>query len=741
MKESRTASPSRPSRLRALAMGVSATLSVALLPLGVVNAPSAAAQDNGVSPTPPMGWSSWSYTRYDANEDNIKTQAKAMKDLGLIEHGWNRINIDDFWYLKPSETVDEHGRWKTDPARFPNGMKAMGDYVHGLGEKFGIYLTPGMPKAAYDQDTPIEGTSYSARDIVSDTSKFESGFGPNRDGMYYIDYAKNPAAAQAFVDSWAKQLASWGVDYLKLDGVGTWNIPDIEAWSKALDRTDRDIHLGLSLALDIKHADTWRRLSHSWRTNGDLECYCPITSKYPLTSWAKVSERFRTAPKWTQYADPGSWNDFDSLEVGNGADTGLTGDERRSHMTLWAISASNLLLGVDMTKMDDDDLAMLKNDEVIAVNQAGRPARPVDQLTDQQVWTVPNPDGSQTVALFNLGSASAKVTARFPDLGLAGPAAVRDLWSRTDLGTSTDAFSATVPAHGSRLLKVTPSSEATPTTVQYNLVNSAGGRLLDVEGGSRSDGAGLVATGAGSSASQKWQLRPTGDGHYAVRNVKSGKLVNVPGPTSTPGTQLIQYKDDHKSNSQWKLKPAGNGAYTIASRYNGRNIAASGGKVVQQTASTSAAQQWKLVPLVTAGTKYKLVNAVSGGRLDVNQASKADSATIVQWQDNGNPDQQWTFTARSSGQYTLANVNSGKVLNVPGPTDAYGTQLIQYTDDGNSNSRWRVVDAGPNLVRIESVHNGLAVDLDDSSVSNGAKIIQWGANSGGNQKWNLVPAS
>ncbi|MFJ4680369.1 alpha-galactosidase [Kitasatospora sp. NPDC088783] len=729
-------------RRPALAVPVGLSVALALVPLAVVGgAAPAAAQDNGAALTPPMGWSSWSSVRSNPTEAKIMAQAKALHDNGLVSHGFTYVNVDDYYYLKTTADVDDYGRWKTDPAKFPNGMKPVGDYVHGLGEKFGMYLTAGVPVAAYDRNTPIEGTAFHARDIVSDTTKFENNFGPGRNGMYYIDYAKNPAAAQAYLDSWAGLLASWGVDYVKLDGVGTWNVPDVQHWSQALNRTGRTVHLGLSLALDVKSATTWRQYANSWRTDGDLECYCGTNgSPYPLTKWDNVAKRFAGSPKWTGFNGPGGWNDLDSLEIGNGpTGAGLTRDEMQTHMTLWAVTNSSLLLGTDLTAMDPTDLAMLKNDEVIAVDQAGRTARPVDQLTQQQTWVTPNPDGSYTVALFNLGPSAADVTARFADLGFSGPATVRDLWTHTELGSFTGSFGAGLNPHASRLLKVTPAAAATYTSVRYQLVNAATGQYLDVSGGSTADGAGLVQAAANGATDQQWQLAPTGDGYFRIDNVRSGRLVNVPGPTTVPGTQLIQYHDDHHDNSQWKLTPTGTGAYTVTSRYDGQNIAVSGGSVVQQTAAAgSTAQQWTLVPVPVAGVEYKLVNANSGGRLDVSGASTADSAGLVQWQDNQAADQRWTFTAQGGDSYGVTNVHSGKALNVPGSTTTAGTQLVQWPYDGNANSRWKLVDAGPNLVQLRSVSDGQAVDVDNGSLVNGGKVLQWPAGSGANQKWSLV---
>jgi hypothetical protein len=414
-------------------------------------------QANGVALTPQLGWSSWSFVRNNPTESNIEAQARAMHDSGLVAHGYTYLNIDDFYYLNPATTVDSGGRWAIDPSRFPHGMAAVADYVHGLGEKFGMYLTPGIPVAAYKQNTPIEGTTWHAQDIVSDTGRYETNYNFGNGSMYYIDYGKNPAAAQAFLNSWADQLASWGVDYIKLDGVGDWDIPDVQHWSQALNQAGRPIHFELSNSLALSDAATWKQYANGWRIEGDVECYshCP-----GLTSWnLRVARRFTDVPRWIPHASPGHWNDLDSVEVGNGDTDGLTPDERQSVITLWSVEAAPLLLGTDLTKLDPADLPLLTNREVIAVDQAGRPAHPVSQATPQQVWFRVNPDGSRTVALFNLGDSPATVSAGWADLGLGtSPALVRDLWRHQSLGPVRGRVSATLAPHASRLLRITPAT-------------------------------------------------------------------------------------------------------------------------------------------------------------------------------------------------------------------------------------------------------------------------------------------
>jgi len=340
---------------------------------GVLAAPDAHATDNGLSIRPAMGWSSWSFVRRTPTAANITAQADAMKSSGLSDHGFQYVNLDDFFMKCDSNgpVVDGFGRWVVDTAKFPGGLKPLADHIHSLGLKFGLYVTPGIPANAVTQNTPIEGTSFHAQDIA-DTTKTEKNY--NCKHMYFIDYSK--PGAQAYVNSFANLYASWGVDYLKIDGVGAADIPDVQAWGTALRQTGRPINYALSNNLPIANATTWKQLANSWRTQGDVECYCgpgANGSGYPLTDWAHVSSRFNTAANWQQYAGPGGWNDLDSLEVGNGDKVGLNADQRRSQFTLWSMAGSPLLLGTDLTALDPVDLAMLKNDRIIAVNQDGVP--------------------------------------------------------------------------------------------------------------------------------------------------------------------------------------------------------------------------------------------------------------------------------------------------------------------------------------------------------------------------------
>jgi hypothetical protein len=426
------------------------TLTMAFGSMSGTNASLAHAENNGVATTPFMGWSTYSFDGGYPTQSNIEAQANVVASK-LKSYGYNYILLDDHYYLNPGTTVDQYGRWQVNSAQFPNGIAGIANYVHSLGLKFGIYVTPGIPVAAVNKNTPIQGTSYHARDAAN-TSKYQNNYGGFGNVMYYLNYS---TASQDFLNSWADEYASWGVDFLKIDAVGDWNQQDVQEWSIALRQSGRPIVFDLSNTLDRNNINFWRTYSNAWRIEGDVQCYSACST---LVDWNTVSARFKDVPAWAPLAGPGGWNDLDSLNVADGAKDGISNTERQTYMTLWAIEAAPLYAGDDLTTMDSYGLSLLTNDEVIAVDQRGKAAVPVSQSSNQQVWYTNNGDGSYTVALFNLGGSTATVTANWSSLGFSGAATVRDLWSHTDLGTSTNSFSATLNAHASRLLKVVPGS-------------------------------------------------------------------------------------------------------------------------------------------------------------------------------------------------------------------------------------------------------------------------------------------
>ena len=439
--------------MRRLLSGLTATLvAVPMIAVTIASAPPAGAQDNGLGLKPLLGWSSWSFIRRTPSAAKIEAQADAMVSSGLKDVGYQNVNVDDFWYQCPGSqgpNVDQFGRWVIDATKFPpngseSGIKAVADYVHAKGLKFGLYMTPGISKQAVAQNTAIEGTPYHAADIATTAS--ENNY--NCKGMVGIDYSK--PGAQEFINSWANQFASWDVDYLKLDGVGSFDVPDLVAWSNALRQTGRPIHLELSNNLAIGSAATWKQYANGWRTGGDVECYCgPGGSSYPLTDWSHVSSRFNQVANWAPYGGPGGFNDYDSIEVGNGANDGLTLDERKTQMSLWALAASPFILGTDLTNLDPGDLALLKNTDVLAVDQDAIDASRIANANGQQVFAKTEPNGDAIVGLFNTsGTRHRSISTSAATLGL--PAGtdylVKDLWSHQSTET-TGVISTSVASH------------------------------------------------------------------------------------------------------------------------------------------------------------------------------------------------------------------------------------------------------------------------------------------------------
>jgi hypothetical protein len=439
-------------------------LAVAMLLPVLVTAPvidsgKAFAEDNGVGQKPAMGWSSWSFYGHDPTLPAVEAQAKAMVQEGLKKAGYTYVLVDDFWYVCPGSRgpdVGKYGHWVIDTSRFPNqgklnGIEALARYVHHLGLKFGLYVTPGISKQAVAKNTRIEGTPYTADQIA--TSAPEASY--NCGGMVGIDYAK--PGAQAFINSWADEFASWGVDYLKIDGVGTGDIPDIKAWSKALRQTGRPIYLALSNKLSIKEAATWKRFSNAWRTGPDINCYCgpPSASSgpafaYPLTIWYWVQTRFDEVAEWAPYGGPGAYNDLDALEIGNGVHDGLTPAMRQASMSLWALASSPLILGADLTHLSTLDRTYLINRSVLSVDQDGIDAIRVADGPTSQVFAKTEHDGDVVVGLFNTSGTPEVVstTANALRLSTKGPYELTNLWTHDSVTSSSATFAAEVPYDG-----------------------------------------------------------------------------------------------------------------------------------------------------------------------------------------------------------------------------------------------------------------------------------------------------
>ena len=368
--------------------------------LCVILVPSLSAQQSPLAATPPMGWNSWNHYGCNVSDALIREQADAMASSGLKAAGYQYVNVDDCWegkrdangYIQPNE-------------KFPD-MKALGDYIHSKGLKFGIYSSPG-PKTC-----------------------------GAREGSYGHE--------QQDAESYAK----WGVDYLKYDWCSARDVykpveyPDaFRKMHDALVRTGRPIVYSIH-----GRGPVWEWAAKSganlWRTTGDIK-----------DSYARMIAIASAQSGLEQYAGPGHWNDPDMLEVGNG---GMKDNEYRMHMTMWCLLAAPLLLGNDLTQMTPATLAILANPEVIAVDQdsLGVQARRVLQVGPVEVWVKPLHDGSRAVGLFNREQGTIPIKISLKDLGLGSHASVRDLWEHKDLPPISDVLSVDVGEHGVVFLKL-----------------------------------------------------------------------------------------------------------------------------------------------------------------------------------------------------------------------------------------------------------------------------------------------
>jgi hypothetical protein len=433
---------------------------------------------------PYMGWSSWSLesTNFPGyGGENWLTEQHVLQQADVVAaklkpHGYDYVNVDAGWNVDNGKNVfDSYGRPIADVKKFPHGMKYVGDQLHAKGLKFGLYLAVGLYIDAYnDGRTLVYGApGCTTKDLVYPDLRKTSGWD---NVSYQMDWSS--PCSQKYIDSVADELASWGVDFLKIDGVGPGsfqgdaahdNVPDVQAWHSALQATGRPIQLTLSWALAHSKADVWKANSNGWRIDTDVECYCDT-----LVTWNNsVKGRFTDVVPWIDDAAPGHWNNLDSLDVGVGPMDGLSDAERQSYATLWAIESAPLYSGDDLTKLDSYGLSLLTNDEVIAVDQAGNPARPLSQSGEQQVWYARNANGTYTVALFNLGAGYSDVTANLASLGINGKASVRDLWARKSLGTVGGSLTENLPPHGSRLFTFTPSTSGSNPGVPLGLHGTA----------------------------------------------------------------------------------------------------------------------------------------------------------------------------------------------------------------------------------------------------------------------------
>lgn len=477
---------------RSLGTGVAAGLMMIAGAAGVAQTGGAGSAAR-VAQTPPMGWNSWDAYGLTITEEQFRDNVRVL-DTRLKPFGWNYAVIDEGWFFfNPQDrphperleyAVDANGRYVPVPERFPSAgaegaakaaapskpegaelaaaieatsFRPLADWVHAQGLKFGIHIVRGIPRASVERNLPIAESSFKARDAaeIGDACPWD----PTNWGV------KENAAGQAWYDSLLEQYAGWGVDLLKVDCIANnpYAIGEIRMIRRAIDKTGRPMVLSLSPGpTNLSHAEEVVALANMWRISNDEWDYWKNAKEFPET----VLGQFPRLAAWAKYAGPGHWPDADMLPLGElrpvpgygePRSTRLTPDEQRTEMTLWSIARSPLILGANLTLLDEPTTKLLTNRDVIAVNQSATASRQAMHSGDLIAWTADLPEGfaggyGTALAVFNTGDEPARVDTAFAAYGLTASGYVaKDAWTGADLGPVRGVHGLTLAPHASVL--------------------------------------------------------------------------------------------------------------------------------------------------------------------------------------------------------------------------------------------------------------------------------------------------
>lgn len=426
---------------------------------------------NKFAVTPPMGWNSYDYYDTTVNEAQIKANADYMA-ANLKEYGWQYIVVDIQWYAYGAGSqrdkhqyipfskleMDGYGRLLPDPERFPSsvngaGFKPLADYVHSLGLKFGIHIMRGIPRVAAQEHLPVLGTNTTANEIADPSSI--CGWNPD---MYGV---RNVPEAQAYYDSLIALYAEWGVDFIKCDDIcDSWMYRhdgfngwfETEMLHKAIVKSGREIVLSLSPGpAHIDRAWQYEKNANMWRITDDF-----------WDNWDLLVNMFWRCELWQDHVKEGCYPDCDMLPlgyVGKGFGhervTNFTKEEQRTMMTLWCIFGSPLMLGAEMTKLDEWTLSLLTNNEVLAMLTPDCKPTQICRDNKKAIWKAYNAkENTRYVALFNLQDCEAEVAVALEDADLQSNVILKELWSGEEVLTLGEALSAMIPAHGCVVYRV-----------------------------------------------------------------------------------------------------------------------------------------------------------------------------------------------------------------------------------------------------------------------------------------------
>ncbi len=486
--------------LALLAGGLAATAAVAAQ---VATAPPAAAVENGLARTPQMGFNNWNSTGCGSqfNEAMVEGIADLFVSQGLKAAGYQYVNLDDCWAL-PNR--DSSGNLVADPTRFPHGIKAVADYVHSKGLKFGLYSSAGTK--------------------TCNSAGFPGGLGHEQQD--------------------ANLWASWGVDYLKYDNCNNQGVDAqtrYKAMGDALKATGRPI---LYSICEWGSNQPWNwapAIGNSWRTTGDIS-----------DSWGSMLGNAHQNQQLASYAKPGAWNDPDMLEVGNG---GMTDAEYRTHFSLWSEMAAPLLIGSDIRSASTATLTILKNTDVIAVDQdsLGRQGTVVSSSGGLVVMTKPLANGDRAVTLTNENGSTATVstTASAVGMGSASSYKLSNLWTKAVSSTS-GAISASVPAHATVMYRVSVGSGSSVGTT-HPFIGGSSGRCLDAYDNETTPGTKIEIYDCGGGANQAVTITAAGE----LRLYGGTQCLDAYDNQTAPETKVELWTCSGGANQQFRLNADG----------------------------------------------------------------------------------------------------------------------------------------------------------------------------------------
>lgn len=421
---------------------------------------------NSFAKTPPMGWNSYDFYDTTVNEAQVKANADYMA-AHLKPYGWEYVVVDIEWYAHGAGSrrdmyqyipfaeleMDEYARLLPDPERFPSsvngaGFKPLADYIHQLGLKFGIHIMRGIPRNAAAAHSKIKGTSVTANDLA-DPSNI-CFWNPDMYGLRDIP------AAQCYYDSLLELYADWGVDFIKCDDICRYDMPtcrrEIEMLQEAIQKCGRPIVLSLSPgpAL-IEQAWHYEKYANMWRITDDF-----------WDDFKLLKNMFLRCELWQKHVSEGCYPDCDMLPLGKlgqgfgcKRDTNFTLDEQKTMMTLWCLFGSPLMLGAELTELDEQTLSLLTNERILAMLPPSCKPSQLCRDDEKAIWQAHDEKtGKHYVALFNLSERDFIITATLDELGFDEASVVlTDLWSGEE-SSSVGSVSARIRPHACMVYEI-----------------------------------------------------------------------------------------------------------------------------------------------------------------------------------------------------------------------------------------------------------------------------------------------